>query len=127
MNLVICKKGDSEITHFVKNAIKKGNDIFGDNISLCGVKPFHWDFHWTEDNAQPVLEINAETKEQEQTGWDKSLKDMAVSAKKKEVIKATKSDQDILINFINAGAKDSKELENIIKILARMVLFGNKS
>jgi hypothetical protein len=51
MHCAIYRKGTDEITHFVRDCVRDGNDFIGTNMKLQGVNPNLWDVKWTEDEA----------------------------------------------------------------------------
>lgn len=62
MNAVVFPKGRDTITHFVKNAIRVGNDLIGSNCKLYGLKDALWDIRWTTDDLEqePVEQVAIE-------------------------------------------------------------------
>ena len=79
MNCVIYQHDSDEITYFVRDCIRKGNNFIGDNCRQMGVKPKHFSVKWTEDEVGAVFEDGLFT------GWDKRVSDLT-EAEQGEVI-----------------------------------------
>lgn len=79
MNAVIHKIGSDEIKYFVQDCVKEGNNFFGSNIKLIGIKPRHWSVVWTEDVVEPIGD-----------GWNKKVSELNHST---ETIELAKTDQ----------------------------------
>jgi hypothetical protein len=77
MNLIICKK-DGTVFREIKNAIRKGKHIEGDNGSWVG-KPELFDLIWTEQELTPVFEEDEKGQER-QVGYKETFADIAPSA-----------------------------------------------
>ena len=50
MNAAIHKIGSDEITYFVRDCVKRGNNYVGSNKKLVGIKSQHWQVVWTEED-----------------------------------------------------------------------------
>jgi hypothetical protein len=74
MNLIICKK-DGTVFREIKNAIRKGKHIEGDNGSWVG-KPELFDLIWTEQELTPVFEEDEKGQER-QVGYKETFADIA--------------------------------------------------
>jgi hypothetical protein len=75
MNCAIHRIGSDQISFFVLNCVRRGNDFSGENIKLQGIKPVHWAVKWTEDAARPVLDSDGQT-----VGWDRKVSELAEAA-----------------------------------------------
>ncbi|MFB5622873.1 MAG: hypothetical protein ACE5RH_02665 [Nitrosarchaeum sp.] len=51
-NLVLYSKGSNDISYFIQDCIKDGNNFEGSNISLKGVKLHLFDYTWTNDDVK---------------------------------------------------------------------------
>lgn len=78
MNAVIYRKGSNEISHFVKDCVRKGNLFIGSNKKV-GVSPRSFDVVWTEDEVSSVVTNTILSEDgillvPEQVSWDKTKK-----------------------------------------------------
>lgn len=67
-NLVLYRKGSSNISFFIQDCIKDGNNFEGSNISLSGVKLNLFDYIWTNDI------VNSSS-----SGFDKNVSELVVA------------------------------------------------
>jgi len=118
MNLILCPKGKSEIFYFIKNAVKRGNDVYGDNIKLTGVKDKTWDFIWTED------EVKEKVVDGDKKGFESARDDVSVIETNIDIIdQITKDDVKNLMALSRSDKElDSKEVDFCIKALSSIIL-----
>ena len=124
MNLILCPKGKNKIAHFVKNAIKRNNDVFGDNIKLYGVKEKTWDFIWTDDEVEETIQDDKKV-------YTKGRKDINVLKLKIEINSITKEDIKNLLNLTQSSKQLTLEemdfcLKSISAILLTELKINNK-
>jgi hypothetical protein len=74
MNLVICKK-DGTVFRVVKNAIRKGKRVEGDNGRWEG-KPELFDLIWTEQELTPIFKEDNKSGVQEFIGYKETKSDI---------------------------------------------------
>lgn len=88
MNLVYSRKNSEIIAGFISNCIKRGNTYEGDTPEgKFTLKQRHWDFIWTEDIINPVLDG-----EGNQTGWDKTVAEITPATEDLEIKEISHSD-----------------------------------
>jgi len=118
MNLILCPKGKSEIFYFVKNAVKRGNDVYGDNIKLTGVKDKTWDFIWTED------EVEEKVVDGDKKGFKSVRADVSAIETNIDIIDPiTKDDVKNLMALSRSDKElNSKEVDFCIKALSSIIL-----
>ncbi len=80
-NAILYKHGSDEISYFVKDCLRKGNDFIGSNCKLIGIKPSHWAIKWTEDIVNSVG-----------GNWDKTVSEIYNTNKYFEINKPSESD-----------------------------------
>ena len=115
-NLILCAKGKEEVTHFVENAIKKGNDVFGDNIKLSGVKEKTWDFIWTDD-------VLKEIKIEDTISYAEKRSDVTSIERKRIIHTISKTDIKNLVDLADSKTKLTEEEQDFyIKSLTKALL-----
>ena len=82
MNIIIYKKDSNKIIYFVKDCVKKGNNFFGTNKRLHGIKNI--EYKWTRDIVNPILD-----EEGNRIGWDKSVNQINEEAENREIKEVT--------------------------------------
>jgi hypothetical protein len=104
-NCAIYIKGYDLITYFIRDCIQTGRDFHGSNGSVTGVKEHLFDTFWTDDIVSPICD-----KEERQTGYDKSIKDLIEAKRYNGVVVSTPVDVDAVTrNLISAKYPDSDE------------------
>jgi hypothetical protein len=133
MNVVIHKHGSDKIKHFVKDCVRKGNNFYGSNMKMFGCKPRHYDYIWTEDDANPIFDAEGHI-----IDWDKLVSEMTPSpdppveattitpqeysqAFKIRQLIDTMSYQDVE-DYINANVTDLASARTYIIRLSKVVL-----
>lgn len=118
MNLALCPKNSDEIIYFVKNAIKKGNSIFGDNIKLSGIKEKTWDFIWTDDNIEEI-------KKDDKIYYAIGRSHLNEKKEKEEVNPISKTDIKNLMDVIKSNKPLTvEETDFLLKCLGQFLLNG---
>ena len=122
MNLAICKKGSDGVTYFVRNAIKKGPDIFGDNHKLLGMKDKHWDFIWTADELTALIEKDDQDRVV-RVQYDEARADITPAKHHRAIHPVTKQDVKNLMDIIDSDKPLSPEEQDfVIRSLGQFLL-----
>jgi len=129
MNLIIYK--NNEIKYFVKDCIKQKNNFLGSNIKLYGIKSIHFDFKWTRDKLNPILE------NEEIIGWNKNADEVTEEKENREIKEVTEEDYREAVkirnelaklsynqvdNFVENNVTDLKSAKEYLKKLSKIVL-----
>lgn len=99
-NCAIYEKDSDEIRHFIKDCLRHGNDYFGSNKRVTGIKSHCFDVLWTEDDANPIYD------QDEQIGWDKKVSDLTPGAENLSIQEVSRED------FIQA-LKERKQIADL--------------
>ena len=122
MNLAICKKKSDVVTHFVRNAIKKGHDIFGDNRKLLGMKDKHWDFIWTSDELTALIEKDDQDRIV-RVQYDETRADITPAKHHRSIHPVIKQDVKNLMDIVESNAPLSpEERDFVIRSLGQFLL-----
>lgn len=131
-NLITYEHGSDDITMFIQDCIKEGNNYLGSNAQPFGIKPNLFAIKWTLDVATPTYD-----EEGNLIGWNKKVSEM-VEADPGEVIDPTseedfrkaikmrsfladKSYQDVE-NYIDSHVTNLTEAKSYLKLLSKIVL-----
>jgi hypothetical protein len=78
MNAVVYQRGTNKVKHFVRNCVKRGNKLVGDNATIL-INARIFDTMWTDEILTPIMSNN------EIVGWDKNVSDLTPSAEVTEI------------------------------------------
>ena len=131
-NLITYEHGSDNITMFLQNCIKEGNNYLGTNAQLFGVKTHLFAVKWTLDTATPTYDAKGNIIE-----WDKKVSEMAEAdpgeiidpisgedyrkAIKVRSFLADKSYEDVE-NYIDSYVTNLASAKAYLKLLSKIVL-----
>jgi len=130
MNVILYKNGDNNISYFIRDCIKKGNNFIGSNMELFGIKRV--EVIWTDDEVNPILNQNGDI-----IGYDKTVSEIIPIVDSDEIIKTTDSDYKIALrirkdianlsynqidNYVETNITDLISAKDYLKRLSKVVL-----
>ena len=136
MNVILYKNGSNEISFFIKDCIKRGNNFYGSNTNIASKR---MEVKWTNDIITPIFNtVKIVDKDIENIiGWDKTVDEVKEEPENREIkevseqeyreaVKLRKVVSDLtyieLDNYIENNVIDLPSAKTYLKKLSKVVL-----
>lgn len=132
MSNLIIYTNDNKIRYFIKDCIRIGNNFYGSNRKLIGLKINYFNFKWTDDDINEFYDENNSV-----IGYDKDVDQLTMSPNNFhldkithieyiESIKIRKTlsnfDYQQIEQYIDNNVSDINSAKEILKIFGKVIL-----